>query len=86
MPGEITFGGVELTGDLRREPMETGRAESRSVRIGLIGDFRGRPRIRRRPSPPGRRAHAAPIRSRPRRRSARTARLDRRSPAPLSLR
>ena len=42
MPSKITFGGVELTGDLRREPMGTGRAESRSVRIGLIGDFRGR--------------------------------------------
>ena len=42
MPSKITFGGVELTDDLRREPMRTGRAESRSVRIGLIGDFRGR--------------------------------------------
>jgi len=42
MPIKLEFGGIELTGDVQREPSEVPRAESESVRIGLIGDFRGR--------------------------------------------
>ncbi len=42
MPIKIVFGGIELTGEVQRQPSEAARAESASVRIGLIGDFRGR--------------------------------------------
>jgi type VI secretion system protein ImpC len=42
MPIKLEFGGIELTGDVQREPSEVPRAESEAVRIGLIGDFRGR--------------------------------------------
>lgn len=42
MPIKLEFGGIELTGDVQREPSEVSRAESAAVRIGLIGDFRGR--------------------------------------------
>ena len=39
---KLEFGGINLTGDAQLEPLEARRAESASVRIGLIGDFRGR--------------------------------------------
>ena len=39
---KLEFGGINLTGDAQREPSEARRVESASVRIGLIGDFRGR--------------------------------------------
>ena len=43
MPIKLEFGKIELTGDVEHKPSEPDRSEgSRSVRIGLIGDFRGR--------------------------------------------
>jgi type VI secretion system protein ImpC len=42
MPIKFEFGGINLTGDTQREPSEARRANSSSVRIGVIGDFRGR--------------------------------------------
>ncbi|MBV8126392.1 MAG: hypothetical protein JO114_01860, partial [Planctomycetaceae bacterium] len=42
MPINLEFGGIELTGDPQRQPFETTRKEEGSVRIGVIGDFRGR--------------------------------------------
>lgn len=43
MPVKLEFGGVELSGDLERQPSREARSDgSRAIRIGLIGDFRGR--------------------------------------------
>ncbi len=42
MPIKVEFGGVNLTGDTQSEPSDVRRPESGSVRIGVIGDFRGR--------------------------------------------
>jgi len=42
MPIKVEFGGIELTDDTQRQPSEARRAGSGSVRIGVIGDFRGR--------------------------------------------
>src|SRR5262245_45701458 len=42
MPIKFEFSGIELTGDVRSAPSEVERRESTPVRIGLIGDFRGR--------------------------------------------
>jgi type VI secretion system protein ImpC len=42
MPIKLEFGGIELTGDLQPQPSGAARAGSGAVRIGLIGDFRGR--------------------------------------------
>ena len=43
MPIKLEFGSIKLTGDVEHQPSEPDRSEgSRTVRIGLIGDFRGR--------------------------------------------
>jgi type VI secretion system protein ImpC len=42
MPVNVSFGGVELTGDVQGQPIEAAGAGSGPVRIGLLGDFRGR--------------------------------------------
>jgi len=42
MPIKLEFGSIELTGDAQREPSEARLAESALVRIGVLGDFRGR--------------------------------------------
>ena len=43
MPIKLEFGGIELTGDVEHQPSEPDRSEGpRAVRIGVIGDFRGR--------------------------------------------
>ena len=42
MATKLRFGGVEFTGDVQCEPLGAHRAESESVRIGVIGDLRGR--------------------------------------------
>ena len=42
MPIKVEFGGIGLTGDAQRDPSAVRRPESGSVRIGVIGDFRGR--------------------------------------------
>ena len=44
MPIEMEFGRMELTSDLERQPSQTMRKIEGSVRIGVIGDFRGRGR------------------------------------------
>ena len=42
MPIKVEFGGINLTGDTQGEPFAVRRPESGPVRIGVIGDFRGR--------------------------------------------
>ena len=42
MPIKLEFGGVELTGDVESQPLRAGRTEPGAVRIGVIGDLRGR--------------------------------------------
>ena len=43
MPIKLEFGGIELTGDVEHQPSEPDRSEgSRTVRIGVIADLRGR--------------------------------------------
>ena len=42
MPINLEFGGIELTGDPQRQPSTSMRDAEGSVRIGVIGDFRGR--------------------------------------------
>src|SRR6478736_1108946 len=43
MPIKLEFGGIKLTGDVEHPSSEQDRSEgSGTVRIGLIGDFRGR--------------------------------------------
>jgi type VI secretion system protein ImpC len=42
MPIKVQFDGVELTGDAQKQAVGARPAQSGSVRIGVIGDFRGR--------------------------------------------
>jgi type VI secretion system protein ImpC len=42
MPIKVQFGGVELTGDAQEQPAGARRPGPGTVRIGVIGDFRGR--------------------------------------------
>jgi type VI secretion system protein ImpC len=42
MPIKVEFGGIELTGDVQGQRAHALRPDPTSVRIGVIGDFRGR--------------------------------------------